>query len=201
MSIEVARISFGEMIHDPNVSMIPWQAVPSFPSSFSVPFKGDQHLPCLHPGVRRDLEGLLKAVDFSEPHPGDGEVLRFPCAERTPESWPLLWNWGFRAPLIRIPTFGCHGFSVVYQLPSWSWSKQVVTTTGAISSRWSKHRSREKDFHGFLMSSFAYHSYTHIYSLMGEQFVRKCCNLSSLKGDQGYRAQAGSVAWQARHMA
>ena len=53
--------------------MIPWQAVPSFPSSFSVPFKGDQHLPCLHPGVRRDLEGLLKAVDFSEPHPGDGK--------------------------------------------------------------------------------------------------------------------------------
>jgi len=23
------------------------QAVPSFPSSFSIPFKGDQHLPCL----------------------------------------------------------------------------------------------------------------------------------------------------------
>lgn len=27
------------------------QAVPSFPSSFAVPFKGDEHLPCLTLGA------------------------------------------------------------------------------------------------------------------------------------------------------
>lgn len=60
------------------------QAVPSFPSSFSVPFKGDQHLPCLIPcaidqdpyfRVTRDIAHKLVPKD----HPLKGKPSLIHC--------------------------------------------------------------------------------------------------------------------------